>query len=208
MGSDGWYWMSTPAPNPFPQQSAIFPYVSECKSRPATDLDPAAGLRNTHFRNVTVHLSEMGCFRKNGGEMGKSVGKCFPPFFLVLGTLRVRCWVYYHPPRPGISEAWMGRRAAGPTTWRSQCTMTAVWPRLCRAGQGRAEQAPASLTCMQESGMFGSRAISWALMDGIGCPHLPQTRFPSNLPYFRMFWNLFFCKSELATDLDPLGAAS
>ena len=29
----------------------------------------------------------------------------FPPFFLVLGTLRVRCWVYYHPPRPGISEA-------------------------------------------------------------------------------------------------------
>ena len=29
----------------------------------------------------------------------------FPPFFLVLGTLQVHCWVYYHPPRPGISEA-------------------------------------------------------------------------------------------------------
>ena len=29
----------------------------------------------------------------------------FPPFFLVLGKLRVRCWVYYHPPRPSISEA-------------------------------------------------------------------------------------------------------
>ena len=29
----------------------------------------------------------------------------FPQFFLVLGTLRVRCWVYYHAPRPGISEA-------------------------------------------------------------------------------------------------------
>ena len=29
----------------------------------------------------------------------------FPPFLLVLGTLRVRCWVYYHPPCPGISEA-------------------------------------------------------------------------------------------------------
>ena len=29
----------------------------------------------------------------------------FPPFFLVLGTFRVRCWVHYHPPRPGISEA-------------------------------------------------------------------------------------------------------
>ena len=32
----------------------------------------------------------------------------FPPFVLVLGTLRVRCWVYYHPPRPGISEACTG----------------------------------------------------------------------------------------------------
>ena len=31
----------------------------------------------------------------------------FPPFFLVLGTFRVRCWVYYHPPRTGISEAWV-----------------------------------------------------------------------------------------------------
>ena len=30
----------------------------------------------------------------------------FPPFFLVLGTLRLRCWVDHHPPRPGISEAW------------------------------------------------------------------------------------------------------
>ena len=30
----------------------------------------------------------------------------FPPFFLVLGTLWVRCWVYYHPPRLGISEAY------------------------------------------------------------------------------------------------------
>ena len=28
-----------------------------------------------------------------------------PPFFLVPGTLWVRCWVYYDPPRPGISEA-------------------------------------------------------------------------------------------------------
>ena len=38
----------------------------------------------------------------------------FPPFFLVLGTLRVRCWVYYHPPRPGISEAWEEGVLPGP----------------------------------------------------------------------------------------------
>jgi hypothetical protein len=37
-----------------------------------------AGLRNTRSRNVTLHL---------------------------LGTLRVRCWVYFHPPPSGISEA-------------------------------------------------------------------------------------------------------
>ena len=34
-----------------------------------------------------------------------SIPPHFHPFSLVLGTSRVRCWVYYRPPRPGISEA-------------------------------------------------------------------------------------------------------